>query len=139
MNKKIISWGLFGVIVLMFVIRIFFNYELFYERTERGSWSRNRNNYLFEFVYNSTTFILVLSIFFINFKLFFFGFLAKKWKRLIRTILIIVVISLITINENGGYGKLREEEIAFLFFFFCIPSISLISWVIKPFVVKEDS
>lgn len=127
MNKKIISWGLFGVIILMFLLLLNpFKLELIEEIDE--DW----------FIY--AIYILILSIFFINFKLFFFGFLAKKWKRLIRTILIIVVISLLLYNQSRGRREMISyEDIALLFSFFCIPSISLISWVIKPFVVKEDS
>jgi hypothetical protein len=116
--KKKISWGLFGVGVLIFLFAFFskikISDELFFI-----SWG-----------------ILVPSIFFINFKLFFFGFLAEKWKRLIRTILIIGVISIIIFLEDSQ--SVREDELYLIFNFICIPSISLISWVVKPFIIKEN-
>ncbi|MDB4241850.1 hypothetical protein N9820_02855 [Polaribacter sp.] len=131
--KKKISWGLFGVGVLMLIISVVFRHKLFYTRVYAG-WMRND---VYEKYYFQTIGILVLSIFFINFKLFFFGFLkAEKWKRLIRTILIIGVISIIIFLEDSQ--SVREDELSLIFLFICIPSISLISWVVKPFVIKEN-
>lgn len=112
--KKKISWGLFGV--LIFLLAFFY-----------------KSNISDELIYISLG-ILVLSIFFINFKLFFFGFLAEKWKRLIRTILVIGVISLIMFIQDS----VRDNFLFLFFFFICIPSISVISWVVKPFVIKEN-
>lgn len=120
--KKKISWGLFGVGVLIFLLAFFFKGEMIAEKL------------LF-----ISGFILVPSIFFINFKLFFFGFLAEKWKRLIRTILIIGVIFLIAPNGIlDDIQRVNDFELYLIFNFICIPSISLISWVVKPFVIKEN-
>jgi hypothetical protein len=117
--KKKISWGLFGVGVLIFLLAFFSEGEMISEKLFFISWG-----------------ILVPSIFFINFKLFFFGFLAKKWKRLIRSILIIGVISIIIFLKESK--SVREGELYLIFNFICIPSISLVSWVVKPFIIKEN-
>lgn len=134
--KKKISWGLFVVGVLMLIISAIFKYELFWERSVNGDWTQNWVHKTYEYFYYQTIGILVLSIFFINFKLFFFGFLAEKWKRFIRTILIIGVISLIIFLEVNQI--VSTEYLYTIFFFICIPSISVISWVVKPFVIKEN-
>jgi hypothetical protein len=102
---------------------------------EVGSDGSSRSVSWRENFWGTSSGILVLSIFFINFKLFFFGFLAEKWKRLVRTILIIGVISLIIYLEDRRI--VYEEGIAILISFVCIPSISLISWVVKPFITKQ--
>ena len=64
---------------------------------------------------------------------FFFGYLSLKWRRLIRTISISIFLLSIFIGLllqfDDGLGILP------IFIFFLTP---LISYVVKPFVVKED-
>ena len=64
---------------------------------------------------------------------FFFGYLSLKWRRLIRTISIFIFLLSIFIGLllqfDDGLGILP------IFIFFLTP---LISYVVKPFVVKED-
>jgi hypothetical protein len=64
---------------------------------------------------------------------FFFGYLSLKWRRLIRTISIFLFLLSIFIGLllqfDDGIGILP------IFIFFLTP---LISYVVKPFVVKED-
>ena len=67
---------------------------------------------------------------------FFFGYLSLKWRRLVRTISIIYLI----FNFLYWTGELWGEFPEFFIFIslFSIP-IPLISWVLKPFIVKEKS
>tara|TARA_B100000787_G_scaffold143459_1_gene113058 strand:+ start:257 stop:712 length:456 start_codon:yes stop_codon:yes gene_type:complete len=64
---------------------------------------------------------------------FFFGYLSLKWRRLIRTTSIFIFFLSIFIGLllqfDDGIGILP------IFIFFLTP---LISYVVKPFVVKED-
>ena len=64
---------------------------------------------------------------------FFFGYLSLKWRRLIRTISIFIFLLSIFI----GLLLQFDDGLGFLpiFIFFLTP---LISYVVKPFVVKED-
>ena len=63
---------------------------------------------------------------------FTFGYLPKKWKRLIRvSSLILWIIYLFWLN---GFDDL-EEPIAWL----PLILIPIISWTLKPFVVKDKS
>ena len=78
---------------------------------------------------------------------FFFGYLALKWRRLIRSISIFLWL----IPTNFVDGSLLQgiywaiidlefkDALAYSFFLlFSILPIGIISWIIKPFVVKED-
>jgi hypothetical protein len=78
---------------------------------------------------------------------FFFGYLSLKWKRLFRTLILIAYFFWIILsfdeaktwsNVNGVY--LEGFNIAEFILLILIPivSIALISWVVKPFVVKEE-
>ena len=68
----------------------------------------------------------------------FFGYLTLKWRRLIRTIF--TTPYLIWIAWCIISGQLRFNLVllfsAFLLALVPIVSIALISWVVKPFVVK---
>ena len=69
---------------------------------------------------------------------FFFGYAALKWRRLVRTISLISIVAFFLfflnfIEESDGYIY-RMITIAVIEFIF----IGLISWLIKPFVVKEN-
>ena len=71
---------------------------------------------------------------------FFFGYLSLKWRRLVRTLLLLPTIlfqlfMIVIFISSGGDGDL----FGFLLLSLFIPIlIGLSSWVIKPFVVKED-
>ena len=71
---------------------------------------------------------------------FFFGYLSLKWRRLVRTLLLLPTIlfqlfMIIIFIDSRGNGDL----FGFLLLSLFIPLfIALLSWVIKPFVVKED-
>ena len=73
---------------------------------------------------------------------FTFGYLPKKWKRLIRvSSLILWIIYLFCLDPFYGGGILDllfddlEEPIAWL----PLILIPIISWTLKPFVVKDKS
>ena len=68
---------------------------------------------------------------------FFFGYLSLKWRRLIRVVLLFVTVfwiylALFENNNTLDTHPLKAIPIPFL-------SIALISWLVKPFVVKEKS
>jgi hypothetical protein len=66
---------------------------------------------------------------------FFFGYLSLKWRRLVRTLLLTTYIFFISYTVYW-------EAYIFEYLLFCIGTpiiLVLMSWVIKPFVVKEDS
>ena len=71
---------------------------------------------------------------------FFFGYLSLKWRRLVRTLLLLPTIlfqlfMIVIFIFSGGDADLFGLLLLSLF----IPIlIGLSSWVIKPFVVKED-
>ena len=71
---------------------------------------------------------------------FFFGYLSLKWRRLVRTLLLLPTIlfqlfMIVIFIFSGGDGDLFGLLLLSLF----IPIlIGLSSWVIKPFVVKEN-
>ena len=74
---------------------------------------------------------------------FFFGYLSLKWKRLFRTLILIayffwIILSFQWTTINVVY--IEGFNIAFFILLLLIPivSIALISWVVKPFVVKEE-
>ena len=77
---------------------------------------------------------------------FFFGYAALKWRRLIRTLLLLLLCSPmlllgapLMVNTTSSYDLVIYRTIVFfspltgaLFL------IALISWLIKPFIVKEE-
>ena len=71
---------------------------------------------------------------------FFFGYLELKWRRLVRTFFLISTILfqlfmlLIFIESNFDFDP---HLIEFLMTFLIYPFIGLISWVLKPFIVKD--
>lgn len=72
---------------------------------------------------------------------FFFGYLSLKWRRLFRTLIIIPFILLIAFLLKVIFF----ENVKVAFYYLLILSligipiiIGLLSWLIKPFVVKED-
>ena len=70
---------------------------------------------------------------------FFFGYLSLKWRRLVRTLLLLPTIlfqlfMIVIFIDSRGNGDL----FGFLLLSLFIPLfIGMLSWVIKPFVVKE--
>ncbi len=80
---------------------------------------------------------------------FFFGYLKLKWRRLIRTIVIIGLI--LFLLEKTDLGNCIFDDIPFRlgcfrpsnyydYFgsnFLILIFVSLISWILKPFFVKE--
>ena len=71
---------------------------------------------------------------------FFFGYLSLKWRRLVRTLLLLPTIlfqlfMIVIFIDSRGNGDL----FGFLLLSLFIPLfIALLSWVIKPFVIKES-
>ena len=73
---------------------------------------------------------------------FFFGYLSLKWRRLFRTLIIIPFLYLIAFILwatlfVGGYGETFFYALFSLLLIGIPIIIGLISWLIKPFVVKE--
>ena len=65
---------------------------------------------------------------------FFFGYLSLKWRRLVRTLLLTPYIFFISM-----YFIIFLDIFEYLLFCIGTPIIVvLMSWIIKPFVVKED-
>ena len=70
---------------------------------------------------------------------FFFGYLSLRWRRLVRAIIILLLTPLYLLflieslfnGDDDGFVKLVLVFLITLF-------VCLISWIIKPFVVKED-
>jgi hypothetical protein len=78
---------------------------------------------------------------------FFFGYLSLKWRRLFRTLITLAYFfwGLYSFYEVKVYNWVNGEyiisySIEGFILLISIPTISipLISWVIKPFVVKEN-
>ena len=81
---------------------------------------------------------------------FFFGYLSLKWRRLFRTLITLAYLPFIVFTYYEGcrsitYGYytqriIGEFNLPYFILLISIPTISipLISWVIKPFVVKEN-
>ena len=69
---------------------------------------------------------------------FFFGYLSLKWKRLIRTLLVVGFLILVI---NFIWGDFESETIEYKMFLMTtyIVPVPLISWLVKPFIVKEKS
>ena len=71
---------------------------------------------------------------------FFFGYLELKWRRLVRTlILAFIVPSTILCLWFLTYSLITgNEQLPFLITFILIFLTPLFSYILKPFVVKED-
>ena len=69
--------------------------------------------------------------------IFFFGYLPLKWRRLSRVIsIIITILGLIFLTpQRGSIGDILTGFF-FIFLIFII-LICIISWVLKPFIIKE--
>jgi len=74
---------------------------------------------------------------------FFFGYLSLKWRRLVRTLILIpftylFYLSLYFYIKRGG--DIGGEAGSFISFtLILLVSTITISYILKPFVVKEDS
>ena len=66
---------------------------------------------------------------------FFFGYLSLKWRRLVRTGFTLLLISIPFYLDKKPI--LHPDTIGFMLLYFFL--VALISWLIKPFVVKEKS
>lgn len=77
---------------------------------------------------------------------FFFGYLAKKWKRLIRVLSFLGLAFLllaVTASSDGfgsevypfGYTIETEEYLVVVLLY--VNLVSLISWVLKPFITND--
>ena len=69
---------------------------------------------------------------------FFFGYAAFKWRRLIRTLIVLATIAclffFISISTYENFMFIQGIQITIASYIL----IGLISWLIKPFIVKED-
>ena len=84
---------------------------------------------------------------------FFFGYLSLKWRRLMRFVISpIILFLLMALNEEiilEGYTDWvfsRDDFAAFseiiglaILFVFALIQLGFISWIIKPFIVKDKS
>ena len=75
---------------------------------------------------------------------FFFGYFSLKWRRLIRFVISPVIVFLLMVlnaklYEFTGIIYIVNEGLPAVIFLFCsaLPELAFISWIIKPFVVKE--
>ena len=70
---------------------------------------------------------------------FFFGYLPLKWRLLLRIISVLYfLVLLLIVLEMYSASSVREYLISLLISsFWIIPSIILVSWVLKPFVKKS--
>ena len=69
---------------------------------------------------------------------FFFGYLSLKWRRLVRTLLLLPTISFQLIWLGVSIYDVDVEAFGvFLLSLFITLFIGMLSWIIKPFVVKE--
>jgi len=83
---------------------------------------------------------------------FFFGYAALKWRRLIRVtiILLLLFITLIGLGAadkqpptgvtyyNRDYPEMMEIETMLFLIFTILLLTPIVSWVIKPFIIKEN-
>jgi hypothetical protein len=70
---------------------------------------------------------------------FFFGYAALKWRRLIRTLIVLATIVWLTgifVERPTPTFGIILNSIGLNIAFYIL--IGLISWLIKPFIVKED-
>ena len=65
---------------------------------------------------------------------FFFGYLSLKWRRLIRVLILILLVCWFGVCIVEG-GKPSEWILSIA----PLPIVGLISWLVKPFVVKDKS
>tara|TARA_B100000161_G_scaffold45670_1_gene28709 strand:+ start:263 stop:526 length:264 start_codon:yes stop_codon:yes gene_type:complete len=84
---------------------------------------------------------------------FFFGYLSLKWRRLMRFVISpIILFLLMALNEeiiSEGYTDWvfsRDDFYAFseiiglaILFVFALIQLGFISWIIKPFIVKDKT
>ena len=75
---------------------------------------------------------------------FFFGYLSLKWRRLVRTLilffLVLVIIGIIDkLFSYFEWGNTADLILLLNTALIIIVSTITISYVLKPFVVKEDS
>ena len=68
----------------------------------------------------------------------FFGYLSEKWEKLVRSLIILLFIPLLIFSSDyiGVYGY-SDLTIIYIFTILYINIISLISYTLKPFVVKD--
>ena len=70
---------------------------------------------------------------------FFFGYLELKWRRLVRTLLLayIIPVTILFLGDLASLWHWEELEplLSVLILTFLTP---LVSYILKPFVVKED-
>ena len=66
---------------------------------------------------------------------FFFGYLSLKWCRLVRTISVLLLIYIPFYIDKSPL--LHFDTVFFMVLYFPFV-IGLLSWLVKPFVVKED-
>ena len=69
-----------------------------------------------------------------------FGYLPKKWKRLIRTPFIFWLCFLFSaiISRNGHWGISIDDELLLIVL---LPSLAIffaISYILKPFIIKDE-
>gem|GEM_PF-3362819 len=73
---------------------------------------------------------------------FFYGYLSLKWKRLFRTILVLLYFFLIQelLNKYSKSYDLIDISTYFLKYFMAPPIlIALSSWVVQPFIVSSKN
>ena len=76
---------------------------------------------------------------------FFFGYLELKWRRLVRTLILLFfipfAISVMTFSiiNSLNFGYIDDDALRSIAFILgLIILISIVSYILKPFVVKED-
>ena len=63
---------------------------------------------------------------------FFFGYAALKWRRLIRTSILLLIIACF-------FCAYMSTDVEWILVMLIIAFLTpIVSWVIKPFIVKED-
>ena len=70
---------------------------------------------------------------------FFFGYLQLKWKRLVRVLMIgvLLILPFVFLENMIGLNDLELLGVYSLVLVLTALSIGLISWVLKPFIVKD--
>ena len=72
---------------------------------------------------------------------FFFGYLEFKWRRLVRTLFLayIIPVSIVALYFLVTQERFGEfENFLFVILLILFPLCPLVSYILKPFVVKED-
>ena len=76
---------------------------------------------------------------------FFFGYLELKWRRLVRTLILAFIVPstilclwFLTYSRITGSRITGNGQLPFLITFILIFLTPLFSYILKPFVVKED-